>query len=91
MRHLYHYEVALSEKNIHFMAEATVSEKEERISLGLGSECLVYSRSKKEWFHGDIAGVYVDKQNEEWLVVKYGVNQQKKIQFINIDLEVLTQ
>ena len=61
-----------------------------RFSLGVGSRCSVYSRSKRQWFSGRIARIFVDTStNQEWLVVKYGSNKSKKMQRFCEDLQIM--
>eukprot|EP01083_Nonionella_stella_P007767 22363_1 len=58
-----------------------------RLSLDIGSVCAVYSRSSNKWFETRIVEIFVNSQtNEEWFVVKYGNNKQKRIQRFCADL-----
>ena len=51
-----------------------------RLKWTVGSECLVFSRSTKQWIGGRIKTVSVDGVLDvEWLTVKYGV-KKKEIQ-----------
>eukprot|EP01084_Bolivina_argentea_P143360 251780_1 len=51
----------------------------------LGDKCEIYSRSKREWFEGQITNVFADNDGE-WVVVEYNGNMQKEIQLLSADI-----
>ena len=61
-----------------------------RLLLDIGFPCSIYSRSNDEWYNGIIDDIFIDqKTNEEWLIVKYGNNQSKKIQRLCDDIQAI--
>lgn len=59
-----------------------------RHSWVLGSELMIYSRSKDTWFNGEIIDIYIDKiTSKEWFVVKYNGNKKKSIQRLCKDIK----
>ena len=62
-----------------------------RYSWDLYSECMIYSRSKNKWFHGEIIDIYIDqKSNKEWFIVEYNGNKKKTIQRFCKDIKPIT-
>ena len=66
------------------------SKTDPRLTLEIGSKCLIYSRSKKLWFEGIVDNIYIDDTtNKEWLEVKYSDKKRKKIQRFCEDLQAV--
>ena len=61
-----------------------------RLYLDVGFPCSIYSRSRNEWSAGIIDDIYIDENtNKEWLIVKYGNNQTKRIQRFCNDIQAI--
>eukprot|EP01084_Bolivina_argentea_P122917 217837_1 len=58
----------------------------ERENWKVNSFCMIYSRSKQQWFEGKIIKTY-GKLDDEWLVVKYNNKSTKEIQRNSKDLK----
>ena len=43
------------------------------------SKVEIYSSSRQKWFKGHISRIFEDDEGE-WLVIKYGINNEKEIQ-----------
>ena len=65
----------------HIVIDSQNEDFQLRLSLDVGSKCLIFSRSQRRWYPGMIANIYIDtKTNQEWFKVKYGNNKTKKMQ-----------
>lgn len=63
-----------------------------RVLLDIGFPCSIYSRSKNQWNVGIIDDIFIDPAtNKEWLIVKYGNNQTKKIQRLCDDIQAIEE
>eukprot|EP01084_Bolivina_argentea_P286405 491278_1 len=58
----------------------------ERENWKVNSFCMIYSRSKSQWFEGKIIEIYGELE-DEWLVVKYNNKSTKEIQRNSKDLK----
>ena len=59
--------------------------------LKVFSTCQVYSNDKHKWFDGFVQEIYIEpKSNTEYLIIKYGKNETKKVERFGNDLRCIT-
>eukprot|EP01084_Bolivina_argentea_P125449 222265_1 len=61
----------------HIYDAVEVFNKEIRVSWQIGSNCRIYSRSSDKWYAGKVDKI-CGSGEDEWLVVKYSVNNKNK-------------